>query len=245
MGVAGDAVNETTTCRRCGIEMDGEFCSNCGQYRPKPLALVRLWTEAFGKVLELDIRYVQTIRELSVRPGWMIREYLDGNRTSWVNPGKYVFFNATFYALALTFFVDPAMLELGFEEDMAREMILAIMGMLAYVAFIYLLPAGWVTHLLYREKVRSTAEGYVALLYVYGHAMLILGAVSLSGWWHVAFVRGFLLFYMVFAFTQLTGVPYIWNGFKAVLVYLTYTVAAIVVVGGFMFVRFFAMRALG
>ncbi|GJM08881.1 MAG: hypothetical protein DHS20C11_11570 [Lysobacteraceae bacterium] len=201
------------------------------------MTIARLWQENIGKLLELDLRYPRTAYQMMRRPGWLIREYLEGNRDSWFNPGKFVFLNATFYALVLTFAVPSDRLAAGFSQESTREVIIFAMGVVAYTAFIYLFVAAIVARWLLRPVISTVAEAYVALLYIYGQGLLILSIIGLV-YWHIALTRVAMLIYITWVVYQLAAAPR-WSAIlKGIVIYLSYTLAAMASVWLIAYIRF-------
>jgi len=213
------------TCRRCGAVLGGAYCSACGQAVPAHLSFARLFREAFERVVELDFRYPRTAWALVRRPAWMIREYLDGNRATWFHPAKFVFLNATLYALIVAWRVPVE--EIGaFSSAATQGAVLFAIGAIAYLAFVYLLLAAATARWLFRGTFASVAEAYVALLYIYGQALLVLGVLGLV-FWDTRLVRLFVLAYLALVLVGLAGSPW-WKALlRAVVVYVVYTVGAL------------------
>ena len=75
------------TCKNCGNSFEGKYCNVCGQ----KASTHRYSRQAILHDLPLTIFHLQdgflfTIKELVVRPGNMIREYLAGKRMLYSNP---------------------------------------------------------------------------------------------------------------------------------------------------------------
>jgi hypothetical protein len=213
-------------CRRCGAALTGPYCAACGQAASGRLGFGRLAGEFFERVTELDFRYPRTAWALLRRPAWMIREYLDGNRATWFHPAKFVFLNATLYALIVAWRVPVEEIFAFRSADVTQGAVLFAIGAIAYLAFVYLLLAAATARWLFRGTFASVAEAYVALLYVYGQALLVLGIVGLV-FWDTRLVRLFVLVYLVLVLVRLAGRPW-WNALlRAVVVYVVYTVGAL------------------
>ena len=85
-------------CLSCGMEYDGNFCPNCGQSsHVGRLSFKRIFTEALPDVYNLDNKLVRTCIDLFRRPGNMIREYIQGNRSPYYKPLSLLFLVATAY----------------------------------------------------------------------------------------------------------------------------------------------------
>jgi len=85
------------TCQSCGTVYMGNFCPRCGQ-----AARVGRFSFKTAFFLFLDIWGIgnrgmfRTIRDLMLRPGYMIRDYVGGRQSSYFPPFKMFFILATF-----------------------------------------------------------------------------------------------------------------------------------------------------
>lgn len=83
---------ETRTCQSCGTVFQGNYCPRCGQS-----AAVGRFSFKTAFLLFLDIwgmgnrSMFRTIRDLMLRPGYMIRDYVSGRQTAYFPPFKMFF----------------------------------------------------------------------------------------------------------------------------------------------------------
>lgn len=74
-------------CKNCNHHFEGRFCNFCGQ---KANTNRLTWKEVFHyiphAVLHLDEGFFYTTKQLAIRPGYAIREYLNGKRKQHYNP---------------------------------------------------------------------------------------------------------------------------------------------------------------
>ena len=83
---------ETHTCRSCGAEYQGNYCPRCGQS-----AAVGRFSFKTAFLLFLDIwgmgnrGMFRSIRDLMLRPGYMIRDYVSGRQSAYFPPFKMFF----------------------------------------------------------------------------------------------------------------------------------------------------------
>lgn len=81
--------NTAHVCINCGEEFTGRFCPQCGQagYWNR-----FTWRQAFLNLLDIwglgNRPIFRTIRDLFWRPGYMIRDYLNGHRQNYFQPFK-------------------------------------------------------------------------------------------------------------------------------------------------------------
>jgi hypothetical protein len=78
---------ESITCRNCGTIIRDNYCSHCGQSaKIHRLDMKHLLHNFFHAVTHMDAGYLHTIKDLAIRPGHSIREYLQGKRSSHGDP---------------------------------------------------------------------------------------------------------------------------------------------------------------
>lgn len=94
--------HHSTICKNCGedISSDKKFCNNCGQktdtHRINFHFLVH---ELQHSILHVDKGILYTIKELFVRPGHTIREYIEGKRKTHFPPVTLILILGTITAL--------------------------------------------------------------------------------------------------------------------------------------------------
>ncbi|MFY0696913.1 MAG: DUF3667 domain-containing protein [Balneola sp.] len=88
------------TCKNCGEEISGDFCSYCGQKtKVDRINAQYILSEIPNTFFQIDTGLFFTIKEFFKRPGNSIREYLEGKRKNYIRPVSYVLLLSTFYAL--------------------------------------------------------------------------------------------------------------------------------------------------
>jgi hypothetical protein len=90
MSQAVSAIPAGSSCAGCGESMSGEFCAACGQRAWRGRFTMRsLFTKLVADAFDLNRGLPYTVRQLSTRPGAMIREYVAGRTAPYTNPVKY------------------------------------------------------------------------------------------------------------------------------------------------------------
>jgi hypothetical protein len=109
-------------CLNCGNHLTGQYCGHCGQRsRSRLISLWELVTDAFGDLFEIDSRLWQTLVPLTIRPGLLTHDYLQGRRARYMPPFRmYLVLSLVFFLVA---FFDPREeLSLLFEPESAASM---------------------------------------------------------------------------------------------------------------------------
>lgn len=95
----------TTKCLNCNTDLNGQFCSNCGQSsETHKINLHYLWHDIQHGLFHFDKGILFTTKELFTRPGHTVREFLDGKRISHFKPISLVIILAGIYSLLSHFF---------------------------------------------------------------------------------------------------------------------------------------------
>lgn len=78
-------------CLNCSNELRGKFCHECGQKAATHRFTIHEWLhEIPHSIFHIDGGFFHTFKNLCLRPGKMIREYLDGRRKSYFSPFLYL-----------------------------------------------------------------------------------------------------------------------------------------------------------
>jgi len=87
-------------CKNCGNVISGDFCDQCGQKASvKRISLNNLMNDLSESIFQIDKGFLFTFRELFIRPGDSIREYLSGQRIKHYRPISYLLVLSTVYFL--------------------------------------------------------------------------------------------------------------------------------------------------
>ena len=77
----------SASCANCSQELSGKYCSNCGQKaETHRLNWHFLWHDVQHGLFHFDKGVTFTIKELFTRPGYSIKEFLDGKRVNHFKP---------------------------------------------------------------------------------------------------------------------------------------------------------------
>lgn len=92
-------------CKNCGNIFEGKFCNNCGQKSSTHRFTIKhYFHDALHTFTHLDTGIIHLIKELFIRPGEVIREYIAGARKKYFSPMQFLILGigvCTF--LAITF----------------------------------------------------------------------------------------------------------------------------------------------
>nr|WP_320059460.1 DUF3667 domain-containing protein [uncultured Bacteroides sp.] len=93
---------EKYRCNNCHIEFEGNYCSNCGQSRSASRFTYKSVIKSiFHSLSHIDGSFFSTIKELFIRPGYMISDYIAGRRVIYFPPIQMLFILGALYMLLL------------------------------------------------------------------------------------------------------------------------------------------------
>lgn len=86
-------------CKNCNTELDQNYCPNCGQ----PAKLKRIDAHyiqhEIEHLLHFERGFLYTVKELVLRPGKSIREYLNDNRSRLVKPVVFIIVTSLIFTI--------------------------------------------------------------------------------------------------------------------------------------------------
>lgn len=117
-------------CLNCGTELKGPFCYFCGQpdrnfMRFFPVLLRDLMED----LLDLDSRFMRTMKPLLFKPGRLTRDYMEGRRFRYAPPMRlYIFSSIVFFLLAALLSSDSISVNSNTEENSVQVVEVPIAG---------------------------------------------------------------------------------------------------------------------
>lgn len=89
-------------CLNCGTELKGPFCYFCGQPDRNFMRFFpALLRDLMEDLLDLDSRFIRTLKPLLFKPGKLTRDYMEGRRFRYAPPMRiYIFSSILFFLLA-------------------------------------------------------------------------------------------------------------------------------------------------
>ena len=105
-------------CLNCGTELKGPFCYYCGQPDRNFMRFFpALLRDLMEDLLDLDSRFMRTLKPLLFKPGRLTKDYMNGRRFRYAPPMRlYIFSSIAFFLLA-AFLSSDAITISGTEND--------------------------------------------------------------------------------------------------------------------------------
>jgi hypothetical protein len=112
-------------CLNCGTGLKGPFCYYCGQPDRNFMRFFpALLRDLMEDLLDLDSRFMRTIKPLLFKPGRLTRDYMEGRRFRYAPPMRlYIFSSIVFFLLAAFLSTDGVTVHNESNEDSTIQVI--------------------------------------------------------------------------------------------------------------------------
>lgn len=223
-------------CKNCAERFEGNFCGNCGQKaKVKRINLKYLMTEIPDSIFQIDRGFLFTVKQLTLRPGHSIREFLNGKRKPYYKPFAFFLITSTVYFLLpylfdINTFVDDLLL--GFRESMKDNNESTDSGVLdwisrnqTYFILLFIPLFSFASYLAFIKWKYNYIEHLVINIYITGYQMIIYSVFSFMFSDENIFVITPLVigfFYNFWTFNQLFDGKSTWK--KVLVLILTYII---------------------
>ncbi len=186
-------------CQSCGHSVEQNYCPNCGEKAYARLKFKDLASDFFSNLLALEAPILRTMKELTIRPGHMCREYISGIRKPYYKPFQYYLvwltvFYALFFLLGDGFFQDIS--DIMYEGEDASEMdklasraeivkMMEAFNKQFFKLFIFVqIPIlVLLLKLFFRKQNYNATEFSVYALYQNGHGLMISALLAIGLIW--------------------------------------------------------------
>jgi hypothetical protein len=101
-----ESPNRSGTCQTCGSNIDGKFCSACGEKNFDPrrdLSVIKFIEHGIDIFIHFDGKFFKTFMKLFFSPGELSSNYVSGKRVQYMKP-----FQLFFFAGVLFYFLLPS-----------------------------------------------------------------------------------------------------------------------------------------
>lgn len=168
-------------CKNCNTELNGNYCSNCGQ----PAKLKRIDAhyikQEIEDVLNFDKGIFYTIKELLIKPGKNVREFFTENRSRLVKPIIFLIVTSLIYSLVNHYFhIEEQYVQFDETNPTTTGSIMKwIQENYGYANILMGIFIAFFIKLFFRKSNYNFYEILILLCFVMGIGMLILALFAL------------------------------------------------------------------
>lgn len=213
-------------CKKCSHKVSGNYCSQCGQALHLKRINSHFIVHEIEHVLHFERGLLFTIKELLIRPGKTVRNYLSEDRSRLVKPLMFLIIASLIYTLVEHYFkIDKGYFRMSDGKvDAVKAISEWVQSHYGYANVLMgLLIAAWVK-IFFRKEDCNFFEITIFLSFFMGMAMLLLsifGIVEGVTKINIRVASGVLsILYIVWAIGQFFGQRKIINYFKAAAAYV-------------------------
>ncbi|MBK5719430.1 DUF3667 domain-containing protein [Dysgonomonas sp. Marseille-P4677] len=170
-------------CKNCNNPVDNNYCGFCGQSaKTGRINLHYFIHEIQHSLLHIDKGILYTTKELLIRPGVTIREYLNGKRVNHFKPFAFVIILGTIYTFVAHFFNlypenEIITFELSNHQEVANINKVIIDWIYSHYSLIMLslIPFSAIaSYIIFRKKGYNYPEHIIIYSYITGIQILLL-----------------------------------------------------------------------
>ena len=193
-------------CRNCEEPFVGNYCPNCGQ--PAKLRKIdkHYVIQEIGDFLFAHRGMLYTIKQILIRPGKSVRQFIIEDRCRFVKPITFLFMTALIYALASNLFHIEAPLLYEGPESMIGLMLNWLKENLGYMHIIVGLFVAFWTKIFFRKSGYNLFEIFTFLCFVLGITTLFHSVVVIiQGITHLKLIQISIpigVIYIIWAYGQ-------------------------------------------
>jgi Protein of unknown function (DUF3667) len=210
--------NMTTICKNCNNHFEGNFCNHCGQTADThKLSLHFIWHDLQHGLFHFDKGIFYTLTQLLTKPGYTIREFINGKRVKHFKPLSLVVILATLYGLLYHYFINSLfdVKPINAAENVVsayEKVIRWITDHFAYATLILILNTTIASWLVFKKRGYNFAEHLVLNTFYTGLVLVITlilfpviyiyhnsGAEGLKNYAFITQVLDFVLMYWCYA----------------------------------------------
>jgi hypothetical protein len=172
-------MQNTTICKNCNHQLDGNFCNHCGQAADTHrLNLHHIWHDLQHGLFHFDNGIFYTTRQLLTRPEHTIREFINGKRVRHFKPLSFVIVLATIYGLLYHFLVPDSF---DVKTIQSSENLLGIylkvinwsLDHFAYATLVMIISTTIASYQVFKKQGSNLAEHLVLNTYYRGLVLVI------------------------------------------------------------------------
>lgn len=237
-------------CLNCGAEISTKYCPHCGQEKIiKRLEVKTIVHEVTHGIFHWDNSILSTFKLLLTQPGYLVKEYVNGKRKSFVKPFSFFLFFLTIYVLLFHWmsgryftFYNASLNLSGSKLSKIIMMQHLVKANINYLYFILPLVFAFFLKLFLKKNTGiNYAESLVfsfytfAMILIFGTVIMLLSAIDIRIW-NLRLVISFI--YLSFAVIQFSGYSkvkgWVIGGTAVILSYMIYVISVMILMIGYL-----------
>ena len=170
-------------CKNCdtALRTDFAYCPGCGgKVVEKRLTFTGLWADIYERFLNIDSTIFRTLRDMTLRPQWVIHAYVDGVRRKYMNPLNY--FGLSLFLSGFLFYclkkfaleqIDFDIFGLEVQNQVSAKVMDAVMEYSSFIYMLYIPIIALSGFLTLNSKRYNLPEYLVASVYALSHLSIL------------------------------------------------------------------------
>lgn len=167
-----------TNCKNCNNQITEKYCANCGQAATIKRIDKHYISHEIQHLLHFEKGIFYTVKELLLRPGISIREYIDEDRNKHMKPIPFLIFTSVVYTVIAHFFHADVFYnesrKLFFEDSSINDINHWVQTHYGYSNILMGLFLAIAVKLLFRKYKYNLFEIMILLCFIMGQGMLLL-----------------------------------------------------------------------
>lgn len=164
-------------CSTCKTDSSGDFCSSCGN----PLVIHRIdksyLTQELLKLIGYERGFLYTAKGLLLRPGKVIREYIEEDRQKITKPITYLILTSLIYTFISHYFktdmIQNEMLKRMYGDSLTYQLFYWVQNNYGYANLLLLVPITLWARFLFGDYKYNLYETFVVMSLVMAEGMLL------------------------------------------------------------------------
>jgi len=171
-----------TNCKSCNAVLAGNFCSNCGHPAKTKRIDGHYIMHEIEHVLHFEKGILYTVKELLIKPGTSVKEFLAENRSRLVKPIIFIIITSLIYTLITHFFhIEEGYINFSLDKNSALTAISSwIQNHYGYANILMGIFIAFWLKVFFKKHEYNFFETLILLCFVMGMGMLIYAALALA-----------------------------------------------------------------
>ena len=168
-------------CLNCGSTNVEEYCANCGQKAQATKQPLKVFlSDAVETLFNIDSRWLQTVKHLFAKPGFVTKEYIAGKRATYLPPLRIYISISIVYFLIVQLIDSNQVFFINFGADDGSEDNIA--KVIQYSLFFLVPVMGGIAKLLYRKRKLFYVEHLIFSFHIHSIWFVLLTIELFSVW---------------------------------------------------------------